>query len=122
TRFMMISLRKLPVSHIRLCFYRFIPIACAGIFGIGTRHVRRIAFSLHLPPVGDLDQRVHEHIGWPTMRAPRLSAAYSRVRLIASALHGTEWREDHHRDRTGDARTAVAIAMTAEEHPELRQH
>jgi hypothetical protein len=48
---------------------------------------RWIAFSLHVRDlvrgVGDLDQRGHEHIGWPTMRVPRLSAAYSRVRLIA---------------------------------------
>ena len=95
---------------------------------------RRVAFGFHVrdacatPSI--LSSADASHIGWPTMRAPRLSAAYSRVRLIAvctsmapsgariiiaiepmipGPLLLLRWAEEHpelrhHRDRAGDAR------------------
>src|SRR6516165_3765540 len=62
--------------------------------------------------------------GRPLMCAPRLSAAYSRVRLIAILNnHGGERRQDKHEYRADDAETAIAVAIAAsEEHGKLRKH
>ena len=43
------------------------------------------------------DSAEASHIGWPAMRAPRSSAAYSRVRLIAICTSmAAKRRQDHH--------------------------